>query len=83
SRIHSSSTPYSPPSPSTHPLPPLPTTMLSTLTVVSFFFLVAWVQQKYLNRLMEADIEHLKSVRRQQLASAPDAASSQGSRQYS
>ncbi|MEL6381829.1 MAG: hypothetical protein AAFQ89_05030 [Cyanobacteria bacterium J06626_18] len=57
--------------------------MLSTLTVVSFFFLVAWVQQKYLNRLMEADIEHLKSVRRQQLASAPDAASSQGSRQYS
>lgn len=43
--------------------------MFSTLIVVSFLCTLAWVQQQYLNRLIKADIEYLKSVRRQQLAS--------------
>ncbi|MEM9008055.1 MAG: hypothetical protein AAGE59_31670 [Cyanobacteria bacterium P01_F01_bin.86] len=50
--------------------------MLSPLIIVSFFFALAWIQQQYLNRLMEADIAYLHSVRRQQLANLSSKADS-------
>ncbi|WP_160299555.1 hypothetical protein [Leptolyngbya iicbica] len=35
--------------------------MFTSLTVVSFFFAFAWLQQCFLNRLMKADLEALQS----------------------
>ena len=36
--------------------------MFTTLTVVGLFFAFAWVQQYFLDRLMEADIKYLKMI---------------------
>jgi hypothetical protein len=35
--------------------------MFTSLTVVSFFFAFAWLQQCFLNRLMKADLKALQA----------------------
>jgi len=37
--------------------------MFASLTVISFIFAVAWLQQQFLNRLIEADLKALHEVR--------------------
>ena len=41
--------------------------MLSTLTLISFVFALAWAQQIFLNRMIAADIETLKKARYESL----------------
>ncbi len=37
--------------------------MFTSLTIVSFFFALAWVQQIFLNQLIEADLKALQQSR--------------------
>lgn len=37
--------------------------MFTSLTVVSFFFAFAWIQQIFLNQLIQDDLEQLKQSR--------------------
>lgn len=36
--------------------------MFASLTVVSFIFAFAWIQQQFLNRLIEADLKALEEA---------------------
>ncbi|MEO1207926.1 MAG: hypothetical protein AAFX78_00135 [Cyanobacteria bacterium J06638_20] len=41
--------------------------MLASITVIGFIFTLAWIQQIFLNRMMAADLEYLRSLPRHTL----------------
>jgi hypothetical protein len=49
--------------------------MFASLTVISFIFAFAWLQQQFLNRLIAADLETLEALRHTPSRRSPDSES--------